>query len=95
MKRINAYYRKHKTIVGCPGLSWEVVERLKSSMSWDRASARAPYPAYMLTNNNTNMKRIKDRIAELEKKASTNHTGWTFPGGEVVFDKGDNRLRIL
>ena len=49
----------------------------------------------MLSNNNANMKRIKDRISELEKKASAEFAGWAFPGGSVVFDKTDNRIRIL
>lgn len=95
MKRVNAYFRKNKTLDNCPGLSWEFTQILKAEMSRDHMSARAPYPAYMLTNNNANMARIKERIAELEKKASADFTGWTFPGGEVVFDKEDNRIRLL
>ena len=36
MKAVNAFYRKHKTLDGCPNLSWEQIEKLKSSMndSW-------------------------------------------------------------
>ena len=33
MKAVKAYYRKHKTLDGCPNLSWEQIEKLKASMS--------------------------------------------------------------
>jgi len=95
MKRVNAYFRKNKTLDNCPGLSWESIQKLKAEMSRDRMSARAPYLGWMLTNNNANMKRIKDRIAELEKKATADYSGWEFSGGVVEFDKVDNRIRII
>ena len=36
MKAVNAYYRKHKTLDGCPHLSPEQLEKLKADMasSW-------------------------------------------------------------
>jgi hypothetical protein len=95
MKRVNAYFRKNKTLDNCPGLSWESIQKLKAEMSRDRMSARAPYLGWMLTNNNGNMARIKERIAELEKKATADYSGWSFDGGTVEFDKEDNRIRLL
>lgn len=95
MKRINAYFRKNKTLEGCPGLSGNALLRLKAEMSRDNSLRKIPYHSYMLSNNNANMKRIKDRISELEKKATTDYTGWSFAEGTVVFDKTDNRIRIL
>ena len=41
MKAINAYFRKHKTLDGCPGLSPEQGQKLVAGMaSYDRV----PYP---------------------------------------------------
>ena len=67
MKSVNAYYRKHKTLVGCPELTEEARLRLESGMSGSVHDA--PYPGWALSNNNANIRRIKDRLAELEKEA--------------------------
>lgn len=67
MKAVNAYYRKHKTLVGCPELTEEARLRLESGMPGSVHDA--PYPSWALSNNNANIRRIKDRLAELEKEA--------------------------
>lgn len=67
MKAVNAYYRKHKTLDGCPGLTEDARRRLESGMS--RSVHDAPYPGWALSNNNANIHRIRDRIAALEKEA--------------------------
>lgn len=57
---------------------------------------RIGYPSYELSNNNANIKRIRDRIAELEKRQTeAAPEGWTFEGGEVVINTEMNRLQIL
>ena len=40
MKAVNAYYRKHKTLDGCPYLSAEEIEQRKAAMARDWISAR-------------------------------------------------------
>lgn len=67
MKAVNAYYRKHKTLVGCPELTDEARLRLESGMSGSVHDA--PYPGWALSNNSANIRRIKDRLAGLEKEA--------------------------
>ena len=67
MKAVNAYYRKHKKLEGCPGLSEDARRRLESGMSGSVHDA--PYPGWALSNNNANIHRIRDRIAALEKEA--------------------------
>lgn len=67
MKAVNAYYRKHKTLVGCPELTEEARLRLESGMSGSVHDA--PYPSWALSNNSANIRRIKDRLAGLEKEA--------------------------
>ena len=94
-KGVNAYYRKNKTLDGCPLLTAEEIERLKASMKNSWHYQDKPFMSYELTNNNQNIRRIKQRIEELEKIKGTEFEGWTFDGGEVVIDKEDNRVKII
>ena len=68
----------------------------------DIAKLRAPdfcgrigYPAYQLSNNNANIRRIHQRIAELEQKKENPAEGWEFDGGKVVVNQEVNRLQIV
>ena len=92
MKAINAYYRKHKSLDGCPLVSPEQAQRLISSMEhYDRA----PYPAWALSNNSAEIRRLKNRIADLSKKQEIGYIGWEFEGGKVEANTADNRLQIF
>ena len=65
MKAINAYFRKHKTLDGCPGLSPEQGQKLVAGMaSYDRV----PYPSWALSNNSAEIRRLKTRIASLTQQ---------------------------
>ena len=95
MKAVNAYYRKHKTLDGCPNLSAERIEAMKGEMSSQWHIEDKPYPSWALSNNNAEIRRIKGRIAELTKKQETAYAGWEFDGGKVETNKEDNRLQIF
>ena len=57
---------------------------------------RIGYPSYLLSNNNANIKRIRDRITALEKKkVEPAPEGWDFEGGSVIANTEANRLQIL
>ena len=94
MKAVNAYYRKHKTLDGCPNLSAERIEAMKAEMSSQWHIEDKPYPSWALSNNNAEIRRIKGRIADLTKKQETAYAGWEFDGGMVEANKEDNRLQI-
>lgn len=95
MKAVNAYYRKHKTLDGCPGLTSGV--QVEIEKQWARGwYVGIPFPPYELQNNNANMKRVKERIADLERRAaSPAPEGWTFDGGSVEVNVEENRLQIF
>ncbi len=95
MKAVNAYYRKHKTLDGCPALSAERIEAMKAEMSSQWHIQDKPYPSWALSNNNAEIRRIKGRIAELTKKQETAYAGWEFDGGTVEMNREDNRLQIF
>ena len=94
MKDTNAYYRKNKTLDGCPHISEKAADEIKAN--WARGWYQGvPFPSYSLSNNNANIRRIKERITELEKKSTAAPAGWEFDGGEVVVNTEENRLQIL
>lgn len=96
MKAANAFYRKHKTLDGCPHLTAEQIKRVKADMSrsWCGANAR-PFEAYALQNNNAEINRLKKRIEELTHREEAALTGWQFNGGKVEVNKQDNRLQVF
>lgn len=94
MKFVNDYYRKNDTLDRCPFLTQEQIQKLKSDMESNWHYGNAPYLPWQLTNNGAEIRRVKKRIEELERKAETMYTGWEFDGGHVEPCKEDNRLRI-
>ena len=57
---------------------------------------RVGYPPFELSNNNANIRRLEDRIKELEKRQTEEAPeGWTFEGGEVVINTELNRVQII
>lgn len=65
MKERNAYYRKNKTMKGYEDVSDAEAEEIDKQIkaSWENK----PYPTWALTNNNAEIRRIKERIAEIER----------------------------
>lgn len=63
MKSVNAYWRKHGALVGCPGLSDKEVARLTASTSQSASTGRSepPYPR-ALDNNGAEIRRLRSRL---------------------------------
>ena len=93
MKAVNAYYRKHKTLDGCPGLTPDMAEELRASMGRDWRKDPVPYPSFHLTNNNANIRRVQQRIDDLKNRGE--FVGWTFPGGDAKINEAENRLQLF
>ena len=94
MKLVNSYYRAKETLDGCPFLSPEQAAKLKSDMLSNWHYGTAPYLPWQLSNNNAEIRRVKQRIAELERKAEAVFVGWEFDGGHVEPDREADRLRV-
>lgn len=95
MKAVNAYYRKHKTLEGCPYLTQEQVEKMKACMADNFRMSSRPYESYLLSNNNAEIHRIRGRIATLMRRKEIGYAGWEFAGGRVQANTKENRLQIL
>jgi hypothetical protein len=103
-KTANAYYRKHKTLEGCPGLSeknraWLTRPGVFASGDGSPISLYgSPFPAYELSSIRGKIERTEQRLAELdrrEQQAAEPQTGTAFDGGQIVRNIDLNRLQIL
>lgn len=95
MKCMNRHYRKSGTCKGYKDISESEAEkfdeRIKSDYSWQQQ----PYPGFLLTNNNANIRRIRERIHQLEKIKEMDFGVIEFSGGKVIPNKDANRLQIF
>lgn len=103
-KTANAYYRKHKTLEGCPGLSeknraWLTRPGVFASGDGSPISQYgSPFPAYELASIRGKIERTEQRLAELdrrEQQTAEPQTGTAFDGGQIVRNIDLNRLQIL
>jgi len=93
MKDVNAYWRKHGTCVGAPGITEVQAAKLddkiaNSKYSWER---HQPFASYDLTNNNSQIKRLEQKLAEV----SRGFEGWAFEGGRAEANTEMNRLQLF
>ena len=95
MKAVNVYYRKHKTLDGCPHLSAESIEKMKADMASQWHIEDKPYPTWALSNNSAEIRRVKERIKSLSQQREIGYVGWEFEGGKVEANAEANRLQIL
>lgn len=81
MKTANAYWRKHGTLDGCP---------VKAHWNCDGK----PFPAWCLSNNNAEIRRIEGRIKEIQDRQNAPERSWAGDGWTAEEDLDDNRIRI-
>ncbi|HAP4448794.1 TPA: YodL domain-containing protein [Enterococcus faecium] len=95
MKAVNAYYRKHGTLDGCPHLIERGIENLKADMASGWHYEKKPFQSWQLSNNNAEIRRLKGRIEELTRQKEAAYVGWEFDGGTVEINRVANRLQIF
>lgn len=102
MKSINAYYRTHHTHKGYPDMSDEIAAERDTLMQEAQKSCpwiTSPYPDYELTSTRSKIKRLQERLDELDKRAAQSAEGGAenteFSGGEIVRNLEQDRLQII
>lgn len=100
-KALNAYYRKHKSFVGFPGLDEAAAAKLSAEFTATRERCPwidKPFADYELASLRGKIKRVQSRIDELNQRqqaAEQPDTGTKFDGGEIVRNIEQDRLQIL
>ena len=100
-KALNAYYRKHKTFDGFPGLTAEAAAKLTADFADTRQRCPwidNPCPDYELASLRGKIKRTQARLDELDKRQEqqTQPTeNEKFLGGEIVRNTEADRLQII
>ena len=95
MKAVNAYYRKHGTLDGCPHLTPQGIENLKADMASGWHYEKKPFQSWQLSNNSAEIRRVKGRIEDLTRHKEAAYVGWEFEGGTVEINREANRLQIF
>lgn len=95
MKAVNAYYRKHKTLDGCPELPPEDIERLKQAMKADWHYQDKPYLSFELSNNNQNIHATKARLERLKAAKEKDTTDYDTEHFKVVENTEMMRLQLF
>jgi hypothetical protein len=104
MKRLNAIWRKHGSPRPDNSEGWAKVAeefgstdqcaKIRAAMARDPLN-RGPFPDYALTNNNANIRRIRERIAGLEQQ-TTRETKERIIGEVTIReDTTENRVLLL
>jgi len=93
MKEVNAYYRKHKTLEGCPELSEKERKEVERSMAtgWNHD---APFPSWALSNNNQNIHNTRDRLESLRKAKSRETTDTDYSEYGFTFEENVEDMRF-
>ena len=92
---MNAYYRKHGTLDGCPHLSPDNIENLKADMASSWHYEKKPFQSWELSNNNAEIHRVRQRIESLTRAKETVYVGWEFDGGHVEANREQSRLQVF
>lgn len=70
MKAANAWWRKHQTMQGFPGLTDEQAARLDADIPQRYSFARQPFPAYTLSNLGGRIRAAKERAKLIEIRSA-------------------------
>lgn len=97
MKEVNAYYKKHKTLEGCPELSEDARRKLEAGMSTDWHQNPQPYPSWAITNNGANIRTTRQRLERLreEKSRESSEVRYDDLGLTVKENVEDMRLQFI
>ena len=97
MKSVNAYWRKHGTLKGYPGLSDGAAAELDGKMeradSWVKKNG--PFEEWRLKNNNAEIRRVKEKLEILARRDNIAEETVAFAGGELRVNVEANRVQFV
>ena len=97
-KKMNAHYRKHKTMKGFPGMADETAAKMDEAIKSAPAFAQPPFPDFELASLRGKIKRTQENLAKLdgiEQHKNDAANTLEFDGGKIFLNMEANRLQIL
>lgn len=99
----NAYYRKHKTLDGCPGITEKDREWLTRPGVFAKGDGSplalygVPFPSYDLQRDTADIRSYAARLEEYDRLQAQRDadTDTEFDGGRIVRNVEQNRLQII
>ena len=82
MKRVNAYYRKHNTLEGCPDINAAAAEKIHRRL---KDSGGKPFADKTLRHNLISIKETQRCLRHVTALRDAGD-GWAFNGGRIVID---------
>ena len=92
MKAVNKAWKQGTTALHELGLSDEAIEKLKSKMPDYETK---PFPAWALSNNSAEIRRVKEKIEELKRLNEMEAENIKFEGGEMKINLEINRIQFI
>ena len=87
-KRLNAWWRKHGTMAGCPGVTDDQAARFDADIPTRYSWERQPVPKWRITNLGAEIRRAAERITEVERRQAST-AGAQAAGGVLIEGTGD------
>jgi hypothetical protein len=92
MKAVNKAFAKGDDALKALGLTDEQIAKMKSGMP---SYERKPYPTWALSNNNAEIRHVKEKIEQLSKLDTVEAETITFKGGKMLVNTESNRVQFL
>ena len=100
-KEMNTAYRAFKKNPASLDKNTKLSEGIKNEIrNWKQVYSyeKAPIAPYQFQNLGANIKRVEQRVKEIEEKAKVADSGevpeYIFEGGRVIYNAADNRIQI-
>lgn len=97
-KAMNAWYRKHKTLKGFPGMSDKAAAHNDAAIASAPAFAQRPTPDFQLASLRGKIKRVQARMEELDRLQAQQANpvpAEKHDGFQIVRNAEQNRLQII
>ena len=92
MKAINKAWKQGKEALNSLGLTDEEIEKIKSHMP---SYQKSPFPAYSLSNNSAEIRRVKQKLEELNTLDEMKEEKIKIPGGVLFVNLEINRIQFI
>lgn len=93
-KKINAWWRKHKTMIGCPAISEEAAKKIDDDMKNHKFHIDIPFASYSLSNSLAEIKRIEERIKTISAQREAGDAEQIYNGFTVEQSAAEGRINI-